>query len=268
MTYIRTKEHNEKMRKIQLAKRKEYSQKAKKMWANPAFRKKRSKISKSSEVRNKHSIAMKKRWAKDHERLSKVCGGKGRKMPAEQKEELSKLVKKRWANPKFKKKMNIIQNTEEYKEKRRNISKKLWKDPNYRNKTHSAIIKAMEKDEYKIKMSKAVSGEKNPNFKGWLSREPYGIEFSPALKRKVRKRYNYKCQHCGIEESNCREKLHSHHIDYDKNNNSIDNLIALCRGCHTLTSNSKRNIWKRKFQKMIQKKKLELKSSVVAKSVT
>ena len=30
------------------------------------------------------------------------------------------------------------------------------------------------------------AGEKNPNFKGWKSREPYGKAFSPELKEQIR----------------------------------------------------------------------------------
>jgi hypothetical protein len=41
-----------------------------------------------------------------------------------------------------------------------------------------------------------------------------------------------------------------HHIDYDKKNCSLNNLITLCRGCHAKT-NFRRDYWKIFFQQLI-----------------
>jgi len=48
-------------------------------------------------------------------------------------------------------------------------------------------------------------------------------------------RDKHTCQHCG-----CQNDLHVHHIDgngvttpKESRNNALDNLITLCRGCHT-----------------------------------
>ena len=40
-------------------------------------------------------------------------------------------------------------------------------------------------------------------------------------------RDNYKCRNCGTD-----EKLIVHHIDENRNNNKLENLITWCRGCH------------------------------------
>lgn len=37
-----------------------------------------------------------------------------------------------------------------------------------------------------------------------------------------------KCEKCGTEEG----QLDMHHIDFDENNNELDNLMCLCRSCH------------------------------------
>ena len=45
-----------------------------------------------------------------------------------------------------------------------------------------------------------------------------------------------------------------HHIDYDKKNNDVDNLVTLCTPCHTKT-NFNRDEWKKTFSgddKMIE----------------
>lgn len=56
---------------------------------------------------------------------------------------------------------------------------------------------------------------------------PYGIGFNRKLKREIKQRDNWTCKNCGTK-----EKLSVHHIDYDKNHNSEDNLITLCMVCN------------------------------------
>jgi len=82
--------------------------------------------------------------------------------------------------------------------------------------------------------------EETPNWKGGLSFEPYGLDFDNDLKADVRLRDGYICQICGKREDE--EKLHCHHIDYDKLNNDESNLISLCRSCHCKT-NGNRGYW-------------------------
>ncbi|MBU3896815.1 MAG: HNH endonuclease [Nanoarchaeota archaeon] len=91
-------------------------------------------------------------------------------------------------------------------------------------------------------------GPGNPNWCGGISFEPYGQEFDDQLKEQVRKRDNHKCQLCFIHQNEMRNrtnrsyKLIVHHIDYDKTNNTPENLISLCRKCHIKT-NYKRQKW-------------------------
>jgi len=81
-----------------------------------------------------------------------------------------------------------------------------------------------------------VKGENHPNWKGGISKEPYGKKWTKKLREKVRKRDNYECQFCGLTQAEhyaiYNEKLHVHHIDKNKKNNSSDNLITLCHSCH------------------------------------
>jgi len=91
-------------------------------------------------------------------------------------------------------------------------------------------------------------GKNSPFWKGGKSFEPYGLEFNNQLREQIRKRDNYTCQKCLINQKNLRYKLHCHHIDYQKTNNSLENLIALCRSCHIQT-NSNRNYWKNYYHR-------------------
>lgn len=92
-------------------------------------------------------------------------------------------------------------------------------------------------------------GEDNPNWRGGISFEPYGLQFNSKLKEQIRKRDNYTCQECGFTQHILGYKLHVHHIDYDKQNNLENNLVSLCRPCHTQT-NFDRNDWTEYFKRI------------------
>lgn len=93
-------------------------------------------------------------------------------------------------------------------------------------------------------------GNKNPNWNNGSSFEPYGIEFNNQLKNYIRWMDNYTCQQCGICQDQLNYKLCIHHIDFNKKNNTIQNLISLCRTCH-LQTNYNREDWTIYFQNKI-----------------
>ncbi len=99
--------------------------------------------------------------------------------------------------------------------------------------------------EYREKLSISAKNkilEKNPNWRGGKSFEPYPLGWNKTFKEQIRYRDGYKCQICGVPEVECKSKLHIHHIDYDKKNIKEDNLISLCNKCH-LKTNGKRECW-------------------------
>ena len=114
---------------------------------------------------------------------------------------------------------------------------------------------------YRKKISKGHIGllvkEKNPNWQGGISFEPYGIEFNDKLKEKIRGRDKYRCQECFRHQDELftkagnSYKLIIHHIDYNKQNNNSDNLISLCRNCH-LQTNYQRKDWTKYFKQKIK----------------
>lgn len=97
-------------------------------------------------------------------------------------------------------------------------------------------------DEHKKKLSIA-------HWQGGKSFEPYSLLFNRQIRDKVRVRDNFVCQVCGIPELECSKRLAVHHIDYDKKNTNIDNLISLCQSCHSQTNHNRRK-WKETFQKV------------------
>ncbi len=101
-----------------------------------------------------------------------------------------------------------------------------------------------------------MGGEKHYNFKDWKSLEPYGQEFTPELRRRIRQRDNYTCQYCYKTQEQLIEELSIHHIDFNKNNNSPFNLISLCRICHGITQKD-RGFWI-DYYKKLQENRLKL----------
>ena len=88
--------------------------------------------------------------------------------------------------------------------------------------------------------------ENNPNWKGGKSFEPYPLGWNVTFKEQIRYRDGYKCQLCGKDEIENKRKLDVHHIDYNKINISLSNLISLCKSCHTRT-NCNREYWRNKL---------------------
>ena len=110
------------------------------------------------------------------------------------------------------------------------IKTEHWKDPDYRDN---------------------LSGENGSNWQGGKSFEPYGVEFNAELKRQIRNRDGHACQECQQTEEQLGHTLDVHHIDYDKRNNTSENLISLCRSCHAQT-NFGREDWTEYFSKIME----------------
>lgn len=93
------------------------------------------------------------------------------------------------------------------------------------------------------RLSKLKQGIKNPNWMGGKSFEPYSLEFKQSKEILVKD----KCFLCGEKHN----QIHIHHIDYDKKNSNINNLIPLCRKCHGKT-NFNRVYWESFFKSFYQ----------------
>ena len=91
-----------------------------------------------------------------------------------------------------------------------------------------------------INYGKLHTGKNNPCWQGGISFYPYSIKFNKKLKEKIRKRDNYTCQKCYKKQNG--RLLDVHHIDYNKRNSKKNNLISLCKSCHTATNNN-RDYW-------------------------
>lgn len=85
-------------------------------------------------------------------------------------------------------------------------------------------------DEHRARISEANLGKNHWNWRGGINKK-YPEEFNIKLKAKIKKRDNYSCRLCNKKPS--WKNLVIHHIDYNKLNCSDNNLITLCKSCHT-----------------------------------
>jgi hypothetical protein len=104
-------------------------------------------------------------------------------------------------------------------------------------------------------INKLKNPKNHPNYLDGLDLSPYSSEFNSKLKEHARERDNYICQNCGMTEEEhlivvgtC---LHCHHIDYNKQNSNINNLITLCNSCH-VRSNYNRKYWEKYYTNMTE----------------
>lgn len=88
--------------------------------------------------------------------------------------------------------------------------------------------------------------ENNANWRGGISFEPYDLMFNKHTKNIVNKRDAFICQLCGTNILNTKN-ITTHHIDYDKKNSSLYNLITLCKGCNSKV-NFNRLYWTKYFK--------------------
>jgi hypothetical protein len=98
-------------------------------------------------------------------------------------------------------------------------------------------------------------GAKSSNWQNGKSFEKYSEKWTRALKREVRWRDGFQCVECGTPESECLRKLDIHHIDYNKRNVHINNLVSLCGHCHRRT-NFDRDFWKKHFEEKTAQRRI------------
>lgn len=95
---------------------------------------------------------------------------------------------------------------------------------------------------FEIAHKENMKGNRNP---AWIDGRSYnyrdyrGPDWDECRKNAYR-RDNYTCQECGVKcigrkklnEDNKHKLIQCHHINGNKENNSLDNLITLCVACH------------------------------------
>ena len=182
-----------------------------------------------SKIGYKHSDEAKKRISLGHK--GQKSWNKGKKTSDESKEKMrqAKLGKK--ASKKTKAKMSLAR-------KGRKLTQE-WK-----NKISKAHLGKKQSEEHRRKNSEAKKGSKHPFWLGGISQNPYPVDWTNTLRISIRERDKYTCQICGEKQGDTCH--HVHHIDYNKDNCDVKNLITLCNSCHVKT-NFNRDYWREYF---------------------
>ncbi len=162
-------------------------------------------------------------------------GGKGKKLSEEHKNKIGKSNRENYTEERKKKISLKNKDKKMTQEQRKNISesKKGDKNPMY-----------------------GKYGELNPNWNNGSSFKPYAPEFNKKLKQSILERDNYTCQCPDCEHKS--NKLVIHHIDFNKQNNNPENLIALCNSCHGKTFGKDRQYFTEFYQNIMNKKLIDI----------
>jgi|APGre2960657373_1045057.scaffolds.fasta_scaffold07551_6 hypothetical protein len=98
--------------------------------------------------------------------------------------------------------------------------------------------------------------EGNPNYLHGNANSRYPVEWNKLFKSFIRERDNHQCQVCSMTEEAHKKKLCVHHIDFDRENLSEENLVLLCKWCHgKLHGKNTREICKEELLKLLEEKK-------------
>ena len=87
------------------------------------------------------------------------------------------------------------------------------------------------------RISESMRGENNVNWRGGPTKYP--TEFTERLKRKIRKRDEYRCAICGKNWRWGTLRYSVHHVDFNPDHCKPSNLITLCISCHMWTNGNR-----------------------------
>ena len=139
------------------------------------------------------------------------------------------------------------------------VKKGTKRDPKIGKKVSKSKMGFKFSEESKKKMSEAQKGEKSHMWRGGVSFLPYPPTWTSELEVEIRDRDNHECQNCGMTEEEhlivYGFNLDVHHIDSDKMNCDKNNLISLCKHCHT-RSRFNRDYWIKVYQDKLNKGKI------------
>ena len=177
-----------------------------------------------------------KRFSKEHNKKISIFN-KGKKLSEVHKNKIRNTLMGRKHTEEAKRKMSIS---------RTGIPLSI----EHKKKVSESLMGRIISNEWRMKISKSRKGkcvgEKCPAWQGGKSFEEYGLDWTDILKESIRQRDNYCCRLCGKKQKNRNHDVH--HINYDKQNNNLLNLITLCDSCHPKT-NFNRNKWVKIFLK-------------------
>jgi hypothetical protein len=234
-------------------------------YKNPEERKKQSDRSSTPEARNKKSDSVKKAFADpDVKRRHKESLNRD-----ETRKKLSNAARERCKDPEYVSQILYSLYTPEAREHYNIKMKERWEDPEFRQKHIDSMRKPetrknmklgcekrSKNPEYLQKLFQSLSRERNANWNGGISFEPYCEKFNFEFKERVREFFGRICVECQMTEEENGQRLTVHHANYDKMVccNDVEPLfVALCIGCNSRANND-REYWTKHYTDIINNK--------------
>jgi len=117
-------------------------------------------------------------------------------------------------------------------------SKKRKEKLKQRMKDNDFGVGLKHSDEFKIKQAERLEGSKNHAWRGGISFDEYCKIFSvQEFKDMIKERDNNICLNPSCKRM--KTYLVIHHIDYDKQNCDLKNLICVCNSCNSLANTNR-----------------------------
>jgi len=130
-------------------------------------------------------------------------------------------------------------------EKIRIIQRDVHNRPEVLEKNRVVQREACNRLDVRMKQRELHIGENNPNWLGGISHQLYPFGFNRLCKKNILERDNHQCLVCGSV-ATC-----VHHIDYDKQNCSDENLASVCKKCNSRV-NFNREYWVDFFKSILE----------------
>lgn len=111
-------------------------------------------------------------------------------------------------------------------------------------------------DKTRRRISEAQRGEKNYNWRGGVSFDPYCVKFNREFKERVRAFFGHRCVECGKTQKENGRLLDVHHVNYDKTmccNDTKPTFVTLCRP-HNVMANYNREQWEQHYITIINER--------------
>lgn len=139
--------------------------------------------------------------------------------------------------------------------------KNCGKENHFYGKSHkkSTLIKISEANKGRLLGSNnprygkgnEIKGDRNPNWRGGISCEPYCINWTRELKEYVKERDGYRCLNPECLKTSA--GLVVHHINYNKKDCRLSNLVTVCASCNAKANFNRR--WHKSWYQAIMKKR-------------
>jgi len=160
-------------------------------------------------------------------------------------------AKARWTDPGIRERImsrHAESLTDDVRRKMSESAKVRWMDPVLREEFGTWSKEKWGDPDYKA----GRSGENHPLWRDGAAESKYPPEFTSSFRNSVRERDGWHCAFCGDPQADDR-LLSVHHVDYDKFNNEMNNLVSLCVCCYASTNHDRDN-WQEGLEALLEKR--------------